>query len=167
MARAVATRWCTGVWQAQEIDSKQLMTNTLPAPRARALDAFLPLLPSNVSVEFSAHVTKVENIRCSDERPARVQLSIAPSEHRDPEWQGNVRTFDADIVIGCDGVKSAVRHSLGLTGQDGSGGQVRYTGSYAYRELLDMETAVRMNGEGVRVPAMWYAPGKACRLIYA
>jgi salicylate hydroxylase len=137
-------------------------------------------MPESVQRHFSQHVVAAENLPSG-----RARLTITPSQqHQHPDWPGTTTTFDADAVIGCDGVKSAVRGSLGLgDGQDGpedaapaggasgggqraagskahGGGRVRYTGTYAYRGLLDMDAAVRENGEGARVPALWVAPGK-------
>lgn len=66
------------------------------------------------------------------------------------EWQGSTEdytltfhdgtTAKADIVIGCDGIKSAVRSHLGFTDQPIYSGQMVYRGYVAYNELTQ-ETA--------------------------
>ncbi|KZT25789.1 FAD/NAD(P)-binding domain-containing protein [Neolentinus lepideus HHB14362 ss-1] len=103
--------------------------------RARLLESFLPLLPVTVTTHFSSKVTKVENL---------------PSDKVLLHTSHPAATFEADVCIGCDGVKSAVRASLGL------GGVVRYTGTYAYRGLLP----IARTGEVARVPRMWMGPHK-------
>jgi salicylate hydroxylase len=122
---------------------------------ARALEAFIKRLPPTVTTHFSSHVTNVENTG-----KGTVRLSIAPpTAHLHPEWPGEQTTFEATVAIGCDGIKSAVREALRHPGKL-NGGQVRYTGTYAYRGLLDMEEAVKQIGETVRVPKMWLADNK-------
>jgi salicylate hydroxylase len=122
---------------------------------ARALDALIKCLPPNVTTHFSSHVTGVENTG-----NGTVKLSIAPpSAHLHPEWPGEQVTFEATVAIGCDGIKSAVREALRHPGKL-NGGQLRYTGTYAYRGLLDMEEAVKQIGEVARVPRMWLAEQK-------
>jgi 2-polyprenyl-6-methoxyphenol hydroxylase-like FAD-dependent oxidoreductase len=136
------------------------LTTSLPY-RRRILELLLTMLPSNVKTEFSAHITNAENIEATAERAAHVRLTIEPSRrHHHPDWPGTTRQFEADAVIACDGVKSVLRKSIGAHGLDGATGQVRYTGTYAYRGLLPVEDAVRLNGEGAKLTTMWFAPSK-------
>jgi salicylate hydroxylase len=44
--------------------------------------------------------------------------------------------------------------------EDEMGGLVQYTGTYAYRGLLDLEQAVEKVGDFVREPAMWMGKDK-------
>jgi len=112
--------------------------------RARLLESLLPLLPVTVTTHFARKVVKVENLP-SD----KVLIHTSPPHQPHPD-----ATFEADVCIGCDGVKSAVRASLGL------GDVVRYTGTYAYRGLLPIPQAVARTGEVARVPRMWIGPHK-------
>jgi salicylate hydroxylase len=126
------------------------------------LETLLRLLPSTVKTEFSSHISDAENVEATADRPAFVRLTIEPSQrHHHPDWPGQTRTFEADAVIGCDGVKSVLRRCIGTHGADGL--VTRYTGTYAYRGLLDMKKAVEVNGESVRTAQMWYGY-KAVRL---
>jgi salicylate hydroxylase len=119
------------------------------------LETLLRLLPSTVKTEFSSHISDAENIEATADRPAFVRLTIEPSQrHHHPDWPGQTRTFEADAVIACDGVKSVLRQCIGAHGTDGR--VTRYTGTYAYRGLLNMKKAVEANGESVRTPQMWY-----------
>lgn len=123
--------------------------------RTRALDAFIKCLPPTVTPHFSSHITSVENTGNDT-----VLLSIAPpSAHFHPEWPGEQTTFEATVAIGCDGIKSVVREALRHPGKL-NGGQVRYTGTYAYRGLLDLEEAVKVIGKSALVPRMWFADRK-------
>lgn len=47
----------------------------------------------------------------------------------------NGTTADADIVVGCDGIKSKVREHLGFTGTPTYSGQTVYRGYVAYEDL--------------------------------
>jgi salicylate hydroxylase len=127
----------------------------------RVLEVLLNLLPPNVTKHFNSHVTEVHNIEGQKGQHSRARLHVSPSQnHRDPDWPGEVWKFDADAVIGCDGVHSVVRTCLGLNSGPNGAGRVRYTGTYAYRGLLDMKTAVKKEGESVKEPIMWVAPNK-------
>jgi salicylate hydroxylase len=121
----------------------------------------LSLLPPNVTKHFSSHIIKVENIPGADGHRPTARLHIGPSQlHHHPDGPGEQWTFDADAVIGCDGVKSKIRQCLGFSNGPNGSGRVRYTGTYAYRGLLDMEAVVQKNGEGAREAIMWFAPDK-------
>jgi 2-polyprenyl-6-methoxyphenol hydroxylase-like FAD-dependent oxidoreductase len=77
------------------------------------LQTLVALLPSNVTVEFSTHisdVSDVENIEATAERSAHVRVTIEPSQkHHHLDWPGTTRAVEVDAVIGCDGVKSVTR----------------------------------------------------------
>jgi 2-polyprenyl-6-methoxyphenol hydroxylase-like FAD-dependent oxidoreductase len=119
-------------------------------------------VPANVTTEFSAHVADVENVEATAERPAFVRLTIEPSQkRRDPNWPGETRTFEADAVIGCDGVKSIVRKCIGATGPNGL--VTRYTGTYVYRALIDSEKVRAVTGESVMTPLMYCGPDAVSR----
>jgi 2-polyprenyl-6-methoxyphenol hydroxylase-like FAD-dependent oxidoreductase len=126
------------------------------------LEILLPLLPSNVQTEFSTRVSDVENVEATATRSAHVRLTIEPSQkHNNPDWPGTTRSFEADVVIGCDGVKSVVRNCIGARGLGSIAGQTqRFTGTYAYRGLLDVTDARKVNGDSVVTPTMWLARNK-------
>jgi salicylate hydroxylase len=127
--------------------------------RRRVLEALQPFLPTNVTTEFSAHITRVENVPGTAARAAHVRLIIEPSRrHRDTPGAaldaGAARVFEADAVVGCDGVKSIVR----ARAASGAPAEMRYTGTYIYRGLVDMGDAVRAGGERVRSPMLLCGP---------
>jgi 2-polyprenyl-6-methoxyphenol hydroxylase-like FAD-dependent oxidoreductase len=131
--------------------------------RRRVLEALLPFLPTNVTTEFSAHITRVENVPGTAARAAHVRLTIEPSR-RDRDTPGAApdagaaRAFEADAVVGCDGVKSIVRACVGARAASGAPAEMRYTGTYIYRGLVDMEAAVCAGGERVRSPMLLCGP---------
>lgn len=53
--------------------------------------------------------------------------------------------LEADLVVGCDGVKSACRQFV--FGKDSELGKARFTGKVAYRGLVPMERAIAAVGE--------------------
>jgi salicylate hydroxylase len=63
----------------------------------------------------------------------------------------------ADAVIGCDGLKSAVRHIL--VGPDSPMANHVYTYKYAYRGLIDMNQAVEAIGEERAKNAVMWVSG--------
>ena len=117
-------------------------------------------------MHFRSRVTYAENVKSSssNDGSSSVRLHIAASDApTHPEWPSKQTTFDCVFAIGCDGVKSAVRAHLGLEGTEkGTGGRVRYTGTYAYRGLLDKTKAVEKNGEVAEEPTMWLSKDKVC-----
>ncbi|EIN03928.1 FAD/NAD(P)-binding domain-containing protein [Punctularia strigosozonata HHB-11173 SS5] len=118
--------------------------------RARFLDCLLQHMPSNVTTHFSTRVTEVRNVDDGNGTPSRACLSIMTANSTSTEW------FEASAVIGCDGVKSVVRDSF----HSEMGGRILYSGSYAYRGLVDMKKAVEQTGEIMRQPAMWMGKDK-------
>jgi salicylate hydroxylase len=129
----------------------------------RVLEVLLKLLPPNVTKHFNSHISEVRNVEGRGGQPPRARLHVSASQrHHHPDWPGEQWTFDADAVIGSDGVHSAIRSSIGLSDGPNGAGCVRYTGTYAYRGLLDMEAAVKKEGESMREPIMWTAPNKVC-----
>jgi len=65
----------------------------------------------------------------------------------------------ADAVIGCDGIKSRVRHIL--VGGDSPMANHNYTYKYAYRGLIDMDKAVEAVGEErAKNAVMWVSSCK-------
>jgi salicylate hydroxylase len=81
--------------------------------------------------------------------------------------------FEADVVVGSDGVKSLTRSALELRSPreagDRAGGPscFRYTGTYCYRALIPMEEALKVDpvnseriGNTLHRPRMAFGPGR-------
>lgn len=112
-------------------------------------------------MHFNSQVTHAENIRSSPNTTIStgVRLHIATPEYSDSHKQGDI--FECAFAVICDGVNSAVRRRLGLEGTvKGAPGRVRYTGTYAYRGLLDKEKAIEKNGPNAAEQTMWIAKDK-------
>jgi 2-polyprenyl-6-methoxyphenol hydroxylase-like FAD-dependent oxidoreductase len=124
--------------------------------RKRVLEVLVSLLPPNVLTHFSARIVGVSNVPASDGREEHARLVIAtPKSGRDchAQEQQQTWTFEADAVIGADGIRSVVRELIDVDAQ------VRWTGSSTYRSLLSMERVKQVNGEFPDA-AMWMGPGK-------
>lgn len=101
--------------------------------RARFLEHLVSLLPEHVRtscVTFSARLVTVEE-RNSDNGSAGVKLVFDDG-----------RTFTADAVIGCDGIRSQLRRVV-----LGDRSQPVFTGKCAYRGLIPMNKAVAALGD--------------------
>jgi hypothetical protein len=119
-------------------------------------------MPPNVNVFFHTNITDIRNTENG------VEINISDRK------TGKEGVACATIAIGCDGIKSVIRRAaierpvdqggLGLTNESGT--KIRYTGTNCFRGLLDLEEAVRRNGEDMRKPRMWTGPQKV-RVIYS
>lgn len=103
--------------------------------RAHFLDEMVKLVPKECTT-FGKHFSRYE---------------IVPEEDRE-EVGGAVRIFFkdgtsavADALIGCDGIKSAVRTCM--LEETGCRVEPAYTGAYAYRALVPTEKANEMLGD--------------------
>ncbi|KAF2666441.1 FAD/NAD(P)-binding domain-containing protein [Microthyrium microscopicum] len=68
-------------------------------------------------------------------------------------------TATADALIGCDGIKSVIRHKI--AGSDSPAAEYVYTHKYAYRGLIDMDDAVAAIGEErAKNAVMWLGTGR-------
>ena len=104
--------------------------------RARFLDALVALVPSE-DVSFGKRVVEVEELADG------VRLHFADGE-----------TAEASAAVGCDGVKSNLRH-LVLEAED-EAAHPSFTGKYAYRGLIPMDQAAGLLGdEMARNGSMW------------
>lgn len=64
----------------------------------------------------------------------------------------------ADVVVGCDGIKSKVKESM--LPEESKVTQPRYSGMYGYRAVLDMEDMIKAVGEQrARVSTMYIGDG--------
>ncbi|KAK4118001.1 FAD/NAD(P)-binding domain-containing protein [Parathielavia appendiculata] len=67
---------------------------------------------------------------------------------------------EADAVVGCDGVKSKVREVL-VGGREMYGAKSGYSGKYAYRCMIPMESALEVLGrERTGVSSLWMGHGR-------
>jgi salicylate hydroxylase len=106
--------------------------------RAKFLDELINLIPEGLA-SFKKVLTEVEDL--GDEG---VKMSFADGT-----------TATADAVIGCDGIKSKVRASL-MTMLKRPPVESKYVGEYAYRSLIDYETARDILGEDLAMNAsLW------------
>ena len=95
--------------------------------RARFLNELVALVPSE-NVTFGKRVAEVEELADG------VRLHFADGG-----------TAEASAAVGCDGVKSNLRHVV--LGPDDEAAHPSFTGKYAYRGLVPMENAVSLLGD--------------------
>lgn len=105
--------------------------------RARFLEELVKLVPQE-NVVFNHRVTDIEDISSEG-----VRLHFS---HGD--------TATASGAIGCDGVKSRVRHLV--LGDNSLAAYPTFTGKYAYRGLIPMQKAVNLLGEDLAQNAQMY-----------
>lgn len=135
-------------------------------------------LPPNVTVHLGVRVRSVDNL--SNERQARIHYTTAHPTGSIPKLNGGAHlttsetpkheTFDADIVVAADGIKSVIRSVLALPSPPESGegagqpSRERYTGTYCYRALVPMSKARELDvpEEGILAlkPKMVFGPGR-------
>ncbi|KAE8454200.1 hypothetical protein EG329_005125 [Mollisiaceae sp. DMI_Dod_QoI] len=99
------------------------------ASRAHFLDEIVALIPKRVKTEFGKKVVDV----IEDETSGKMKVRF----HDGTE-------IEVDVVVGCDGIRSACRKIL-LGPGDESANAV-YSGKYAYRKVVDMEKAIEVAG---------------------
>ncbi|KAH8676224.1 salicylate hydroxylase [Xylariales sp. PMI_506] len=104
--------------------------------RAHLLEAF----EKNVPKEKISLGKRLANLGWNDEKKCYV-LSF-----------GDETTAEADIVIGCDGIKSVVRQYLGLSDNPIYSGQMVYRGYVAYEELTPETAALLRKTVNFRGP---------------
>ncbi|PWY82488.1 salicylate hydroxylase [Aspergillus eucalypticola CBS 122712] len=97
--------------------------------RAHFLDEMIKLVPKEIS-RFNKHLDDIHE-RISD---GKLILKFADGSED-----------EADLVIGCDGIKSQVRQII--VGADHPSAKPSYTHKYAYRGLVPMDKAVEAIGE--------------------
>lgn len=125
--------WFEVVWasgsKAGEIlmDLKALPSGQTTVRRADFLDALVSLVPKE-NAEFGKRLKNLE------EKPDGVHLNFEDGT-----------TAVADVVVGCDGIKSKVKESI--LPDEIEQTKPRYSGMYGYRAVLDMETMASVVGE--------------------
>ena len=104
--------------------------------RAHFLDELVALVPDE-NVTFGKRVVEVEELEDG------VRLHFADGGKA-----------EASAAVGCDGVKSNLRHVV--LGKDDGASHPDFTGKYAYRGLIPMEKAVGLLGDELaRNSVMW------------
>lgn len=96
--------------------------------RAHFLDEMIKLIPP----EIAQFKKQLESIR--EKRDGKLEMAFA---------DGTIA--EADVIIGCDGIKSRVRQTM--LGEGHPSALPSYTHKYAYRGLVPMERAVQAIGE--------------------
>ncbi|KAL4882535.1 hypothetical protein BJY04DRAFT_186364 [Aspergillus karnatakaensis] len=99
--------------------------------RAHFLDEMVKLVPEGVAV-FNKRLEDIEQL--SDDKGGKLVLKFADGGKD-----------EADVVIGCDGIKSRVRQIL--VGEDHPSANPVFTQKYAYRGLVPMDKAIDAIGE--------------------
>lgn len=96
--------------------------------RARFLDEMVKLIPEGIA-KFGK---RLDDITTKDDGKLLMKFLDGT-------------TAEADVVVGCDGIKSRVRQLI--VGVDHPSAYPTYTHKYAYRGLIPMEKAVEVLGE--------------------
>lgn len=146
--------WFEVIWATGENAGQKLMTlNALPSGqttvrRSDFLNALVNLIPDGVA-QFGKRLVKLEE----DEDAAGVTLSFEDGT-----------SVVADVVVGCDGIRSKVKESLFPDSLEQFNPQ--YSGMYGYRAVLDMETLVEAVGDERARVSTWYIGKGAYAITY-
>ncbi|GHJ86132.1 hypothetical protein NliqN6_2534 [Naganishia liquefaciens] len=129
--------------------------------RARLLEVLHGSLPSSVTVHLGVRVTGVKNLPA--EGKARITyIASQPPPNSMPSLPAGAALaqtpvvpkeehFDADVVVGADGIKSVIRGIMAVPAPSEAGNAAgkpasqRYTGTYCYRALIPMEKAMELD----------------------
>lgn len=142
--------WFEVVWASGDeegelmMDLKALPSGQTTLRRADFLAALVAMIPDN-----TAHFDK--RLGSLTERADSVQLSFEDGT-----------TVAADVVVGCDGIKSRVKEFM--LPEEVEQTRPRYSGMYCYRAVLDMQDAVTAVGNHRARVATWYI-GSGCYAI--
>lgn len=138
--------WFEVVWAGGEkegellMDLKALPSGQTTLRRSSFLDALVALIPREI-VHFGKRLERLV------ERGDGVELYFD---------DGNI--VRADVVLGCDGIKSKVKESM--LPEEARLAQPRYSGMYGYRAVLDMEDMVEAVGDQrARVSTLYLGDG--------
>lgn len=159
--------------------------------RARLLECLHDSLPETVTIHLGIQILGVSNV--AETKKARVHFTARGVPKADPpsvdggahiangSQTPNPTTatapkeehFEADVVVGADGVKSLTRTILELPSPPEAGDKAdkpsgfRYTGTYCYRALIPMDQALSVDppnseevGNTLHRPRMAFGPGR-------
>lgn len=140
--------WFEVVWAGGEkegdvlMDLKALPSGQTTLRRSNFLDALVGLIPAEI-VHFGKRLERFVQVGDG----SGVELYFE---------DGSV--VSADVVIGCDGIKSMVKESM--LPEEATLTQPRYSGMYGYRAVLEMDDMVRAVGDQrARVSTMYLGRG--------
>lgn len=138
--------WFEIIWACGEKEGDLLMNlKALPSGqttlrRANFLDALVGLIPPEI-VHFG------KRLESMSETADGVDLKFADGS-----------TYRADVVVGCDGIKSKVKESM--LPEESRLKQPQYSGMYGYRAVFDMDKMVKAVGDNrARVSTMYIGEG--------
>lgn len=138
--------WATGSGQGTKsgevlLDLKALPSGQTTVRRADFLDGLVSLIPPGIA-NFGKRLVDL------DETADGVEL----------QFEGGTAAT-ADVVVGCDGIKSRVKQSI-IPPEEYQHVLPRYSGMYGYRAVLDMDTMVQAVGDHrARVSTMYIGKG--------
>ncbi|KAJ5819923.1 hypothetical protein N7474_005514 [Penicillium riverlandense] len=133
--------WASGVHEGELLmDLKALPSGQTTLRRANFLEALVNLIPPEI-VQFGKRLEKLE------ETADGVNLFFDDGT-----------TAIADVVVGCDGIKSKVKESM--LPEESKDKQPQYSGMYGYRAVFDMDEMVQAVGDQrARVSTMYIGDG--------
>lgn len=146
--------WFEVIWATGEKAGEKLMTlNALPSGqttvrRSDFLNALVGLVPDGVA-RFGKRLVNLQ------ENAEGVTLSFEDGT-----------SVVADVVVGCDGIRSKVKESLFPDEKDLERFKPQYSGMYGYRAILDMETMVEAVGDERARVSTWYVGKGAYAITY-
>ncbi|KAI9037247.1 putative salicylate hydroxylase [Aspergillus affinis] len=131
--------WASGQHEGETLmDLKALPSGQTTLRRADFLEALVNLIPSHI-----VHFGK------------RLESLTESEEGVDLRFDDGTKVR-ADVVVGCDGIKSKVKESI----VPDESQKPRFSGMYAYRAVLDMEEMVKAVGDQrARVSTMYVGKG--------
>lgn len=145
--------FCEVIWATGDHSEEVLMKLKAPPSgqtsvrRADFLQALVDLIPEEVA-HFGKRLTSLEEV----DDGVKLQFEDGSSAF-------------ADVVVGCDGIKSKVKQHL-LSAEELAITAPTYSGMYAYRGVLDMDVAVQAVGEKRARITTWYVGDGAYVITY-
>lgn len=133
--------WASGVHEGDLLmNLKALPSGQTTLRRANFLEALVNLIPPEI-VQFGKRLEKLE------ETADGVNLLFHDGT-----------TAVADVVVGCDGIKSKVKESM--LPEESKDKQPQYSGMYGYRAVFEMDEMVQAVGDQrARVATMYIGDG--------
>lgn len=136
--------WATGDEEKSGevlLDLKALPSGQTTVRRADFLDALVSLVPPEIA-HFGKRLVNLE------EKSDGVEMRFEDGT-----------TATADVVVGCDGIRSKVKESM-ISPEEYQRVLPRYSGMYGYRAVLDMGTMAKAVGDHrARVSTMYVGKG--------